>query len=152
MANKYKLDIFEVLRKADLQDYEWFDNLSDDEKKEFKPWLVQRWLSSKKLNLVNEITNPMIGNLPPEMCWRLFCAIGIKGTSGYKFPVAGKNSSKQSNILLDLVTSHYQVSTKVALGYIPLLTKENFMELATLEGIDDPEIKKLKVYLKKHYG
>lgn len=45
-AAKVRLDISEVLEKIDLADYDFYDSLSDKEKKLFTPYTVLRWLSS----------------------------------------------------------------------------------------------------------
>lgn len=44
MKKKYAYDIFTVLKKLDMQDYEYFQNLSDEELKSISPYVIMRWL------------------------------------------------------------------------------------------------------------
>jgi len=46
MAQKPKLDIFKMLNALDNKDYNFYDNLSDDEKKGFSAFLGLKWGSS----------------------------------------------------------------------------------------------------------
>jgi len=41
-----KLDMNLLLEKIDMADYDYFDTLSDKEKKHFQPYIVLRWVSS----------------------------------------------------------------------------------------------------------
>jgi hypothetical protein len=143
----YKLNIFEVLDRADRGEFAWFDFLPEDDKKEVKAWLIQRWLSSKKLQLVNEITNPFIGSVPTDLTWRLFCAIGIPGTKGYKFPPT--SGSTQKDLALQIISERYGVSQKVAKEYRPIFNAEDLVAMAESMGWDDKEIKALQTKLEK---
>ena len=144
---KYTLNIFDLLSRADRGEEAFYEFLTPEEKKQFSPWLIQRWISSKKLGLVNEITNPLIGSLPHDLCWRLFCAIGVPGTGRYKFPTTGGSSSLKSDIILKLVSEHFGVSRRVAKTYLPLLSTEDLLQIADEEGLEKPEIKKIKAKL-----
>jgi len=145
---KYTLNIFEVLDRADRGEIDWYRGLNEEERKEFKPWLVQRWISSKKLQLINEITNPSIGSLPPDLAWRLFCAIGIPGTRNYKFPPTSR--AVQKDPILELISKSYGVSKKVAKTYLPILSSQDILELAEEQGWEKKEIKALKARLEKN--
>ena len=149
MANKkkYTLNIFDLLDRADRGEMAWYDFLLEDEKKEFKPWLIQRWISSKKLQLVNEITNPCIGSIPHDLAWRLFCSIGIPGTRNYKFPPTAR--AVQRDPVLELVAKSYGVSKKVAKTYLPILSVEDILELAEEDGWEKKEMKALAARLQK---
>lgn len=46
MAEKKELLIQDVLKHIDLADYQFYDNLSEEEKKSFTPYTVLRWVSS----------------------------------------------------------------------------------------------------------
>ncbi len=148
MANKeYTLNIFDLLSRADRGEEAFYNFMLEDERKQFSPWLVQRWISSRKLQLVNEITNPLIGSLPHELCWKLFCAIGIPGTGRYKFPSTGGSSSSKSDIVLGLVAQHFNVSRRIAKTYLPILSKEQILEIADEEGLEKADLKKIKAKL-----
>lgn len=148
-AAKRTLNIFEVLKQADNGNYGWYDTLTEEQRKEFNPWLTQRWISSVKLNLVNEITNPLIKNIPDELAWRLFCAIGVKGAGGYKFPGASRGSRLKTDVLIGMVASHYEVSRRVAATYMDLLTKEDLLVIAEEECLEKADLTKIKARIRK---
>ena len=43
---KYKLNMFDVLRAMDLKDRDFYDNLNEEEKKGFVPFVTVRWAST----------------------------------------------------------------------------------------------------------
>jgi len=43
---KYKLNMFDALRAMDKKDRDFYDNLNDEEKKGFAPFVMVRWASS----------------------------------------------------------------------------------------------------------
>lgn len=149
MAEK-KLNVFDVLKRADKQDFGWYESLSDDQKKEFSPWLIQRWIASRKLELVNEITNPLVGNISKELAWKLFCAIGMSGIGKYAWTAPPKKiTSGSHNKITELVAKHYGVSKRVAgKYYIPDLSHDDVLEIAELHAKDDKDIKEIKKILK----
>lgn len=144
---KYTLNIFDVLDRADRGEVDWYSGLNAEERKEFKPWLIQRWVSSQKLQLANEVTNPSIGSIPHELAWRLFCAIGIPGTRNYRFPPTARAAQKDP--ILELISKSYGVSKKVAKTYLPIFSSEDIMTLAEEQNWEKKEIKALKNRLEK---
>ena len=61
-----KLDIKRELRAVDLKDYSFYDNLSEEEKKAFSPYILMRYVSNVQgdsdtqewfLEMVNETVN-----------------------------------------------------------------------------------------------
>lgn len=143
------LNIFEVLGATDKQDYEFFNKLNEKEQKSVDVWVIQRWLSSKKLNLINEITNPLISNVPKSIAWRLFCAIGLGKSVRYKFfkPPKKKSGADKMPALI-VIADFYDCSTKVAKTYLPLLSPDSIVEMAMKMGYEDNEIKDIKKVLK----
>ena len=47
MTAKY-LDIKSMMKAIDTRDKKWFDNLSDDEKKLYSPFMTMKWSASVK--------------------------------------------------------------------------------------------------------
>jgi len=145
-----ELDIITVLKQADKQNYDYYNSLSDQAKKEFSPWMIQRWIGNKKLEMVNELTNPLINALPHSMVWRLFCAIGLPGSRRYMWNVPPKKiSGSKSAIVVLLVAKHYNISTRVAKTYLPLLTNDDILEIASLENVEKKQLSDLKRSLKR---
>lgn len=46
MDKKYAYDIFTILKKMDLSDYQYFLNLSDEEIKQIPPFVVMKWYAT----------------------------------------------------------------------------------------------------------
>ena len=107
---KTQLDMFRrVLPSIDTRNKDFYNSLSDEEKKAFGPWLVQRYLSSVEssnneiiehyLIMTNEIVNINFGAInDPEMMWALMCIVGV-GKS-FKHPYIappGGNKKKKRN-------------------------------------------------------
>jgi hypothetical protein len=140
----YRNNIFDLLARLDRGEEDFWHLMSDEEQKDFQPWLIQRWLSSQKLELVNEITNPLIGNMDKEMVWKLFCAIGIPGTRKYKFPKAPRSSSYKNDPIIGILAAEYRCSRRTAKEYRVLHTDEEIIEMAEGQGMDKDEVKKIK--------
>ena len=43
---QYAYDIFSILKKLDMQDYTYFQNLTDEELKSIPPYVIMRWLAN----------------------------------------------------------------------------------------------------------
>lgn len=143
------LDIFALLNQSDKQNFEFFNTLTEQGKKEFSVWVIQRWLANRKLELVNEITNPLINSVPKELAWRLFCAIGTPGVGRYKWDAPPKKiSGAKKEIILTLIAQHFCVSSRVAKTYLPLLSDEQILEIADFQGLEKKEITQIKKALK----
>lgn len=88
------LDMFDrVLPSVDRRERNFYDKLSDDEKKEFSPWLVQRYLSSSNsdqktiehyLIMTNNIVN-VKDIKDPELMWKLMCIVGTGKKCNHPF-------------------------------------------------------------------
>lgn len=86
MAKNYKLDLFDVLKHANNKDYDYFKNLSVEEKAEFQPWLAMRFMSSSPNGIsamqsimmthyaLNKDFNVISKN--KELFYRLMCVVG----------------------------------------------------------------------------
>ena len=143
------LNIQTVLKQADKRNFDYYSTLTEQGKKEFSPWVIQRWIANQKLEFVEEITNPLISQVPPEMAWRLFCAIGMPGTRRYGWDAPPKKlSGGKSEAVVKLVAKHYRVSTRVAKTYLPNLTTDQILEMADREGFDKKQIAAIKKALK----
>jgi hypothetical protein len=88
-AKEKLLDIKDVLSNLDCNNYEYYNNLSDDEKKEISSFVLMRFLSSSSGNYpehyllcVNDIVNYnfSILNKHPNLMWMslALCGIGSK--------------------------------------------------------------------------
>lgn len=101
-----KLDIFqEVLPGIDRRNMDFWNGITDEQKKEFSPWLIQRWAASAEgspgvqeyfIQAVNERSNINMKELKdhPELQWKLLASCGIKKTYRRSWIGAAKGIKK----------------------------------------------------------
>jgi len=76
---KKKLDIWDVLKAIAKKDIEYYNNLSDDERKLLQPYIVNLWLSmiyrknkSKKINELDIVYHELLRNVNSRINKNLF--------------------------------------------------------------------------------
>lgn len=131
------------------QKAEFFDTLTDAEKKKYKTsrYMIHRFLSmnSNYLPVVNEIQK--YTNVPDRCHYLFFTNILPRGRQYNKY-IKGAKEDKYESWLVTLVAKHFQVSTKEAIEYIEIYYLHNKDELRTLcerYGIDNKTLKKVKL-------
>jgi hypothetical protein len=109
MAKVPMLDMFKrVLPAIDTKQKDFYSTLSDEEKKGFSPWLVQRYLSSVEssdqetiedyLTMTNDIVNVNFSDIKdPEMIWKLMTVVGIGKSIKHPYVAPGKGKKKKGN-------------------------------------------------------
>ena len=83
-----KLDIKRELNAVDQKNYNFYDNLTDDEKKTFSPYLLMRYTASTQgdrdiqewfIEMTNEMVNKnhwVLSKNHKALLWKLFAATG----------------------------------------------------------------------------
>lgn len=107
MSKAPMLDMFKrVLPSLDTRNKKFYESLTDEEKKGFSPWLVQRYLSSAEssnpqviehyLIMTNELVNVNFSDVKdPEMIWKLMSIVGIGKSVKHPYVAPGKGRSKK---------------------------------------------------------
>jgi hypothetical protein len=98
-----KLDINRELRAVDQRDHNFYDNLTDDEKKAFSPYILMRYTSSVKmddrdiqewyLERTNELVNKNHWSLSKghkALLWKLFASTGAGVNCYHPYLASGK--------------------------------------------------------------
>lgn len=83
-------DLFDALAAIDRKDYGYYDRLTDEQKKNFVPFMLIKWLSAVKSNptiqqfhvlSTNEFANKHLFNenviQNPKLQWLMLCAAGL---------------------------------------------------------------------------
>lgn len=155
MAKERSLDVFDLLSKIDRKDYEIWDNLNEEQKKEFAPLVVMRWMAGcgdpVQLIFLNEIVNTSVFQLGDhkELLLKLLtvCSNGkSKRYSWINYKVS--NGSKKSKKVNELIATHYHMSLKEADEARPLFSEQEILELAEMHGLQKEEIAEIKKELK----
>ena len=97
-----KLDIKRELNAVDRKNYNFYDNLTDEEKKAFSPYILMRYTASVQgdrdtqewfLEMTNEMVNKHHWTLSKNhkpLLWKLFAATGTGATAYHPYLAAGK--------------------------------------------------------------
>ena len=138
--------IFDHLNNITAKKLPWHA-LSDADKKTFSVFIINRWLSMNinYIELVNEFQKYTIGQLTPEIVYKLYLDFLPKEKSFNKY-VKGKKDSSISIDLIEFYARVYMCSTREAKSQLEILLRDNkpfLEELLSSYGKTDKEIKKL---------
>lgn len=125
---------------------DYFDILSDADKKSYSVYMVNKFLSMNphQLPFVNEVQKY---TLPSDTHYTFFSQIIPKGRQFNKY-IKSKKEASYETWMVDLVRKHYDISTTEATEYLEIYYKHNKLALRTLcqaYGIDDKTLKKVKL-------
>jgi hypothetical protein len=111
MSKQPLLDMFNrVLPAIDTRNRQFYSNLSEEEKKGFSPWLVQRYLSSAESANKKDIehyliaTNTLVNTneiKDPELTWKLMSIVGIGKSVKHPYIAPSKGRKRKDNIIKD---------------------------------------------------
>ncbi len=154
MAKERKLEIFPFLTKLSTKDWEYYEALDDDQKKEVSPYVIMRWLSgvsdARQVFFLNVAVNPYAFSLQKHK--GLLIKLMTICTSGRKQRckwIKMAKRKKPSSKIIDLVKSYFSYSSVEAEEALPLLDDETLLEYAKQLAYQPEEIKQLKRDLKK---
>ena len=141
-----KKSLFDHIKQiTDIQNPNYWDEISDEDKKSWSNYMVNRFLSMKTdwIELVNELQKY---NLQPKELYKLYTNVLPKGKRWLKY-TKGRNQMDYPNWLINIVTNHEEISKKEAVEYIDMLmlTEGGMLELGELSrkwGIEENKIKK----------
>jgi hypothetical protein len=151
--NKPKLDLGKTLAAFDYRNRDYYNKLTDEEKKGYFPFVLMRFMSSAPdqgglheyhLQAVNDIINQDFWYLSdyPDLQHQLFCLLGI-GKKQYHNWIAGAKKAPKNKIT-DIVKRMYPGANKQEMSmFLKMHDKQSFKELLQDQGIQDDEIKEL---------
>ena len=126
----------------------YWENLTDADKKTWSNYMVHRFLSMNMnwTDLVNEIQKY---KLEPKDLYRLYTEILPKGKQWLRY-TKGKKTMKYQRWLLEIVAKYYESSLNEAHDYLEIYysTEQGKAELKSIlqkYGVEPKEIKKLKL-------
>ena len=132
------------------QDPNYWDNLSEGDKKTWSNYMIHRFLSMNPdwVDTISEL-QPLTQVLEPPILYKLLIGLIPKGRYYLKY-VKGKQDTKYESWLVDLVKIDFGVSEKEALDYLDILYstregRENIKYICEKYGVDPKQITKLKL-------
>jgi hypothetical protein len=132
------------------QDPNYFDKLSEEDKKSWSNFMINRFLSMKPewVEMIATLL-PLTQTLQPKEMYKLYISLIPKGKQFLKY-TKGKSEDKYEEFLIDLIKKDFQCSEKEALEYIEVLYstregRENIKYICEKYGTDKKQITKLKL-------
>jgi hypothetical protein len=134
------------IREKQTENY--FDTLTDEDKKTFVNYMINRFLSMdyNLVEVIDQLQKHSVG-LKPKDYYRVLREVVPPGRSFHKYIKSAKDQKNNSD-LVNLISEHFEVSKLNADEYIDLLklTSEGtteLEELCTKYGKEPKEVKKL---------
>lgn len=143
------LDIFNVLSQLDTKNKDFYDGLSDKERKGFAPIVVTRWLTGtynkQQVFLINEIVNPYIFSLHhhPQLLWFLLTIVTSGKTQRYSWNKTLSGGTKDTSCI-SCIKDYFKYSSKDAEQVYKTIDKKLIIDMAEDLGYQDAEINKIK--------
>ena len=146
------LDIKRELNAVDKRDYDFYDKLSDEEKKEFSPYILMRYVSNVQgdadtqewfLEHTNEHVNKhhwVLSKNHKALLWKLFAGCGTGITAYHPYL---KASTKEKAVKIEkLLAELYPVmKLREIKQWAKMLSKEDKEELFDKMGFDKKQRK-----------
>jgi len=151
--NKNKLDLGSTLSAIDMKNKDYYNNLEDQEKKQYAPFVLMRFLSSATDQsglhqfhclAVNDIVNTDFWTLSkyPDFQHLLMCLVGLGKKQFHQWipNPKKKNSDKVKEFLQRVHPSINDIEIKL---FLRNNTIEEFKQLCRDYALEDKEIKPL---------
>ena len=147
-----KLDIKRELNAVDQKNYEFYDKLTDEERKAFSPYILMRYTASVQgdrdtqewfLERTNEMVNKNHWDLSKNhkaLLWKLFAATGAGVNCYHPYLAAGKKekANKIEKLLVDLYPAMKMNEIKML---AKMMDKNDIKELFDKMGFDKKQRK-----------
>lgn len=147
-----KLDIGRELKAVNSRNYDFYSNLTDEEKKAFSPYLLMRYIGNPRTDLetyefildrVNEFVNKNHWDLSKEhkdLLWKLFAGCGTGEKVDYTYLKAGTKgkANKIEKLLAELYPAMKLSDIKILAS---MMTAEDKEELFDKMGFDKKQRK-----------
>ena len=129
------MTIFDWVNNILVSKKHW-DEFTEDEQKKFSPFIIIRWLSMDidLIEIVNIFQKYAIGTLEPREVYKWYCAVLPKGKRFNKY-IKGKRDKKYDKEMIDIISSHFEVSKQETKTYIDLLDKQQIKEIYKMYGV-----------------
>ena len=148
MAGKSLFDHIKAITNE--QDPKYFDNLSEEDKKSWSNFMINRFLSMNPdwVELIATIL-PLTQTLEPKDMYKLYINAIPKGRYFLKY-MKGKSAEKYEPFIIELLQKEYSCSENQAIEYLDILYatregRENIKYISEKYGTDKKQITKLKL-------
>lgn len=136
------LDIKRELNAVDRKVYDFYDNLSDQEKKEFSPYVLMRYVSNVQgdrdiqewfVEMTNELVNKhhwVLSKNHKALLWKLFagCGAGINCYHPYLKASSKEKANKIEKLLVELYPAMKMSEIKLMASMMDKKDKEDLFD------------------------
>ena len=133
-----------ITQITSVQNPNYWDEISEEDKKSWSNYMTHRFLSMKMecVELVNELQKY---NLQPKELYKLYTNVLPKGKQWIKY-TKGRNQMEYPNWLINIVANQEEISKKEAVEHIGMLmlTEGGMLELGEIcrkWGVEEKKIK-----------
>lgn len=131
--------MFQTIDNITVHKKNW-DSLTEAEKKEYNPFLINRLLSTNP-ELVDIVNHIQKQNMPKEIQYKFWFEVLPKQRMYLKFPKKTKTDKYREGY--SILAKYYRISLREADEYFNLIGKDKMQELFVNMGYSEKEIKKL---------
>jgi len=149
MAKKPQIPLKEIMAAIDKKDRNFYNNLSDEQKKAFSAWMMMRYCSSVQgrdaanyIYMTNELVNYQFSEVSkhPELQWLLLSACGVGKIQFHPY-LKPPNARKKKNKVFEFIYSLFpHMKTEDINNLIDINTIQELKDLAKSNGYDDKSI------------
>ena len=138
------MNLFSWINELLVKKRPW-DSFSDEDRKKFSPFMVNRYLSMNNdfLPIVNHFQNLTIEVMPTSAVYKFYCSL-LPNKKTYLRYLSGKKK-KVNEKVVPFIQEYFEVSKIQAGEYYQLMNKDELKSLLTKYGKTEKEIKKMGV-------
>lgn len=142
--------LFDHINAIYTSNHDYWDTLTESDKKSFSSYMVNRFLSMapQYLELVNLFQMYYIPELTDNKATWLFYSYAIPKKKQFHKYIKKTKGEEYESWLIDLLVKHFQVSTRQAEEYLEIYYstkehKEELKQLCELYGCDPKKVKRI---------
>ena len=138
------MNLFSWIDELFVKKRAW-DSFSDEDRKKFSPFMVNRYLSMNDdfLPIINHFQNLTIEVMPIGVVYKFYCSLLPKKKTFLRY-LSGKKT-KTNEKVVPFIQEYFEVSKLQASEYYKLMTTDEIKSLLKKYGKTDKEIKKMGV-------
>ena len=152
MAKKPQIPLKDIMAAIDKKDRNFYNNLSDEQKKAFSAWMMMRYCSSVQgrdaanyIYMTNELVNFQFSEVSkhPELQWLLLSACGVGKIQFHPY-LKPPNARKKKNKVFEFIYGLFpHMKSEDIDNLIDINTTDELKDLAKSNGYDDKSIKEI---------
>ena len=127
---------------TDVQNQNYWDNITDADKKTFSPYMVHRFLSMKQewIEVVNEIQR--YWELKPKSVYQFYTNILPKGRTFLRYTKSKKKSTIEK-WAMDILCDYFEDSSENIEKTLDIMGKDVVYSIVSKYGVDEKQLKQI---------